>query len=403
MVATTIGAFNSMTAGCARCHNHKFDPITQEDYYSLQAVFAGVDRAERPFKGVIDGQQQSGIVFAAASNFEPRGQFTPTKGKPRSIHVLKRGNEKDLGDEVGPGACGYLPALDSRFDVPAEAGEGARRAALAHWLTDKRNPLTWRSIVNRVWQYHFGRGIVDSPNDFGRMGALPSHPELLDWLAADFRDGPQSIKALHRLICRSAVYRQSSAGNADFEKIDGDNQYLWRMNRRKLEAEAVRDAVLAVAGQLDPTAGGPGFRDFGFRDDESPHYNYDQYDPDDPASHRRSVYRVIVRSVPDPWMTTLDCADASAVVAKRNETLTPLQSLALLNNKFMVRMAAHFAERVSALGRNTPERTAAAWRLAFGRVPELDELQDIAAYADKYGLASACRVIFNMNEFVFVD
>jgi hypothetical protein len=317
--------------------------------------------------------------------------------------LLKRGNEKDPGIEVGPGARGYLPELGSRFDLPTNAGEGARRVALARWLTDKRNPLTWRSIVNRVWQYHFGRGIVDSPNDFGRMGALPSHPELLDWLAAEFRGGPQSIKALHRLMCTSAVFRQSSAGNAEFEKLDGGNQFLWRMNRRKLEAEAVRDSVLSVAGQLDLTAGGPGFRDFGFKEDESPHYDYDQYDPDEPASHRRSVYRVIVRSVPDPWMTTLDCADASAVVAKRNETLTPLQSLAMLNNRFMVRMAEHFAGRVSGIGRNTPERISAACGLALGREPDQEELDALTEYADQYGLPAACRVILNMNEFVFID
>ena len=291
MVTTTIGTFNSMTAQCARCHNHKFDPITQEDYYSLQAVFAGIDRADRPYE-TGDKNAPAGVVFAAASEFEARGTFVPTHGKPRAVHVLKRGSEKDPAAEVGPGTCGYLPALESRFQVDPGAHEGARRAALAHWLTDKRNPLTWRSIVNRVWQYHFGRGIVDSPNDFGRMGALPTHPELLDWLAAEFRDGPQSIKQLHRLICTSAVYRQSSAGNAEFEKLDGANQFLWRMNRRRLEAEAIRDSVLAVAGQLDNTRGGPPFHTFGFKDDESPHYNYEEYDPDTPHSHRRSVYRL---------------------------------------------------------------------------------------------------------------
>ena len=273
----------------------------------------------------------------------------------------------------------------------------------AHWLVDKHNPLTWRSIVNRVWQYHFGRGIVDSPNDFGRMGATPTHPELLDWLAAEFRDGPQSIKQLHRLICTSAVYRQSSAGNSEFEATDGANQFLWRMNRRRLEAEAVHDSVLSVAGQLNSERGGPPFRAFGFKDDESPHYDYDEYDPNDPLSHRRSVYRLIVRSVPDPFMATLDCPDPSALVAKRNETLTPLQSLALLNNKFMVAMADRFAARIEPMGTNTNERLAAAWRLAFGREPDEDELASLVEYANRFGLANACRLIFNMNEFVFVD
>ena len=351
----------------------------------------------------LDALPSHGVVFAAATDFKLQGAFSATKGKPRPVHVLKRGNESDPGQEVGPGTCSYLPMLGSRFDVSTEAGEGARRVALAGWLIDHRNPLTWRSIVNRVWQYHFGRGIVDSPNDFGRMGSLPSHPELLDWLAAEFRDGPQSIKQLHRLICASAVYRQSSAGNAQFEKTDGGNQYLWRMNRRKLEAEAVRDAVLLVSGKLDETAGGPGFRAFGFKDDHSPHYQYEEYDPDDPLSHRRSVYRFIVRSVPDPFMTTLDCADSSAVVAKRNETLTPLQALTLLNNKFMVRMAEHFAKRAEGMGRNPSERLIAAWRLAFARDPANDELTALVEFAEKYGLASACRLIFNMNEFVFID
>jgi len=402
IVSTTIATFNSMTAHCARCHNHKFDPITQEDYYSLQAVFAGIDRNDRPYGLGGDGKSPL-VVFAAATHFEPQGQFIPTNGKARPIHILKRGNEKDPGPEVGPGTCGYLPQLGSRFGVDPNAGEGARRAALAHWLTDKRNPLTWRSIVNRVWQYHFGRGIVDSPNDFGRMGALPTHPELLDWLAAEFRDGPQSIKQLHRLICTSAVYRQSSSGNAMHEKIDAANQFLWRMSRRKLEAETVRDSVLAVAGKLDRTQGGPGYRAFGFIDDHSPHYKYDEYDPDDPVSHRRSVYRLIVRSVPDPFMATLDCADASALVAKRNETVTPLQSLALLNNRFMVRMAEHFAERVTSLGNDNAARVSAACRLALSRNPTHAELAKLTAYADQHGLANTCRLILNMNEFVFVD
>jgi Protein of unknown function (DUF1553)/Protein of unknown function (DUF1549)/Planctomycete cytochrome C len=402
MVTTTIGTFNSMTAQCARCHNHKFDPITQEDYYSLQAVFAGIDRAEQTYKSA-SGPASSSVVFAAANEFTPQNAFVPTHGKPRHVHVLKRGNEKDLLGEVGPGACGYLPQLESRFTVSAEAGEGARRVALAHWLVDKHNPLTWRSIVNRVWQYHFGRGIVDSPNDFGRMGAVPTHPELLDWLAAEFRDGPQSIKHLHRLICTSAVYRQTSAGNSEFEARDGSNQFLWRMNRRRLEAEAVRDSVLSVAGQLNTERGGPPFRAFGFKDDESPHYNYDEYDPNDPLSHRRSVYRLIVRSVPDPFMATLDCPDPSTMVAKRNETLTPLQSLALLNNKFMVEMAQRFAKRIEPMGTNPNERLAAGWRLAFGREPAANELATLVQYVDQYGLASACRLILNMNEFVFVD
>jgi len=175
------------------------------------------------------------------------------------------------------------------------------------------------------------------------------------------------------------------------------------MNRRRLEAEAVRDSVLAVTGKLNLESGGPTFRAFGFTDDHSPHYRYAEHDPDDPLSHRRSIYRLIVRSVPDPFMTTLDCADASATVAKRNETITPLQSLALLNNKFMVRMSEHFAARIEPMGNDNVERLTAGWRLAFGREPDQNELAAMVSYADLHGMANACRLIFNMNEFVFID
>ncbi|MEM9660375.1 MAG: DUF1553 domain-containing protein, partial [Planctomycetota bacterium] len=296
-----------------------------------------------------------------------------------------------------------FPELAEHFELPVEHDERRRRAALAEWIVDRRNPLTWRSIVNRVWHYHFGRGICDTPNDFGLMGSRPTHPQLLDWLAVEFRDDGQSLKELHRLIVTSAVYRQSSRHDEQLTKIDGGNRYLWRMNRRKLEAEAVRDAVLAVAGKLDPTPGGPGFRAFGFVDDHSPHYDYEQHDPDDATSQRRSIYRFIVRSVPDPFMTTLDCADPSLNVAKRNETLTPVQALALMNNRLIVRMSEHFATRVNELGETAEQRVEAAFRLALSRPPDATERSRLTAIATRYGLPNACRAIFNLNEFVFVD
>jgi hypothetical protein len=176
------------------------------------------------------------------------------------------------------------------------------------------------------------------------------------------------------------------------------------MSRRKLEAEAVRDSTLAVAGRLDRRMGGPGFQDFVIEKPEhSPHYEYDKHDPDDPRSHRRSVYRFLVRSQQQPFMVALDCADPSMRVDRRNESLSALQALALLNDGFMVTMAKHFAERVETMGSDTPSRVMAAFRLALGRSPNADELRDLSAYADKHGLANACRVILNLNEFVFVD
>jgi len=402
MVATAMNTFVSTTVQCARCHNHKFDPIPQSDYYALQAVFAGVDRANRPFPADPTTGSPEGVVYAAATDFAPEGNFKPTKGVPRPIHVLARGSEATPQEEALPGALSCIAELPARFDVHAEI-EGPRRVALAEWITDARNPLTWRSIVNRVWLYHFGRGLVDTPNDFGRMGARPTHPELLDWLAAEFRDGGQSLKTLHRLIVTSAVYRQASTHNDQFAAIDAGNQYLWKMNRRRLEAEAVYDAALAAAGKLDTTMYGPGFQAFAFRDDHSPEYKYHEHDPDEPKCHRRSIYRFIVRSVPDPFMETLDCADPSLIVEKRNETLTPLQVLAQLNNKFMVRMAEHFAARVEARAPDMRERVSYAFELAIGRAPDAVELDEFLAYTDRHGLANACRAILNLNEFMFVD
>jgi hypothetical protein len=306
--------------------------------------------------------------------------------------------------EVGPGTVPFIPGLPSAFALPPNHGESARRAALAHWITDKRNPLTWRVIVNRIWQFHFGRALADSPNDFGRMGQRPSHPELLDWLAAEFRDNGQSIKGLHRLIVTSSTYRQSSAGNAEFEKVDSGNELLWRMNRRKLEAEAIHDSILAVAGKLDFKMGGPGFEDFLIEKAEhSPHYEYRLHDAEDPRTHRRSIYRFIVRSQPQPFMAALDCADPSVSVDKRIETINPLQALALRNDKLTVTMAAHFAARVSALHTDPKEQISAACRLALNRAPGPDELTLLSTYAREHGLANTCRVLFNLNEFVFID
>jgi hypothetical protein len=195
-----------------------------------------------------------------------------------------------------------------------------------------------------------------------------------------------------------------SLSNEINAKGDVDNRYLWRQNRRKLEAEAVRDSILSVAGKLDRTMGGPSFQDFVIEKPEhSPHYQYHLHDPEDPKGHRRAVYRFVVRSKQQPFMAALDCADPSLAVDKRNETLTPQQALALMNNKLAVAMAKHFAERVEKLAPDAAGRVTAAVRLALGRNPTAKEREALTAYATEHGLANACRVILNLNEFVFVD
>ncbi|PAW84086.1 MAG: hypothetical protein B9S33_12440 [Pedosphaera sp. Tous-C6FEB] len=366
------------------------------------------------------------VVYAGTVHYGS-GSFAGTGsggGKPRVIQVLHRGDVKQPREEAPPGAPSYLTTLPGDFALPAGHSEGERRAALAKWLSSPDNPLTWRSIVNRVWQYHFGRGLVETPNDFGRMGALPTHPELLDWLAVEFRDGGGSLKKLHRLIVTSATYRQSSSyasrftdygsvkrkdvtrqeGTPDPMMLDANNSLLWRQNRRKLDAEAVRDATLYVAGKLDPKLGGPAFQDFIIEKPEhSPHYQYHLHDPEDPKSHRRSVYRFLVRSKTQPFMTALDCADPSMQVGKRNESVSALQALALLNNGLMVTMSKHFAAKLDAGGGDLGAKVDRAFREALARGASPEEKANLTTYAQQRGLANACRVLLNLNEFTFVD
>jgi mono/diheme cytochrome c family protein len=361
----------------------------------------------------------AGTVHTGTGSFSGTGA---SGGKPRPIFVLKRGDVRQPAEEVGPGTVPISRELPAQFAEADGQPESARRVALAKWITDERNPLTWRVIVNRVWQYHFGRGLVDSPNDFGRMGQQPTHPELLDWLAVEFRDGGGSLKKLHRLIVTSATYRQISSnseppcpcdeGDPDAAlppphpaaAIDADNTLLWRMNRRKLDAESMHDSVLAVAGKLDLTMGGPGFQDFVIEHPEhSPHYEYALHNVDDPKSLRRSIYRFIVRSQPQPLMTVLDCADPSMSVDKRNESVNALQALAIRNNRLIVAMGRHFAERVAQLASDPEAQVAAAFRLALQRAPKPAESAELASYIKQYGLANTCRLIFSLNEFAFVD
>jgi hypothetical protein len=321
---------------------------------------------------------------------------------------LHRGDVEKPKEEVAPCGLDCLPNKSKALSDDALKNEGQRRLALADWIADEANVLTWRSIVNRVWHYHFGKGIVDTPSDFGKMGSLPSHPELLDWLAVEFRDNHGRLKALHRLIVSSSAYRQMSDDREDANRIDADNRLLWRQNRRRLDAESVRDAVLAVSGRLDRRIGGMGYDLFRFRDDHSPEYDHADINRLlDPATYRRTIYRFTVRSVPNPFLECLDCADPNVHTPVRNTTLTALQALALLNNPFMVRQSQEFAARVEAEPHTRPDSLAAqverAWRLALGRKGSAEELAVVVAYARKHGLAGACRVLLNANEFVFVD
>lgn len=344
------------------------------------------------------------LVYAGAAEFAPDGSHKPPGG-PRPVHVLRRGDIHQPGVLAGPGTLSCVPWLKGRFESLAPSDEGARRAALARWMTDPANPLTWRSIVNRVWQHHFGKGLVDTPNDFGRMGATPSHPELLDWLAVEFRDCGGSLKTLHRLIVTSAVYRQSTRHDPKAGELDAENRLLWRQNRRRLDAESVRDAILLASGKLDCTMGGPSVQQFGLGPGVhvTPVVDYDKFDWKTPSAGRRSVYRFLFRTLPDPFMDTLDAADSSQLTPARNESVTPLQALAMLNDRFVLHYAEELARRLESMPGDLPSRIRTAFALTYGRTPTPDEQRDWSAYAERRGLANTCRLLFNSSEFLFVN
>ncbi len=333
----------------------------------------------------------------------PRMVYAIESIAPRTIHLLKRGDVQKPAEEVGPSGPSCESEVDVKFPTDAK-NEGARRVALAEWLLHPKNTLTRRSIVNRLWQYHFGRALAETPNDFGRNGIPPTNPELIDYLATEFVAGGESFKKMHRLIVTSTTYRQSSADNEKAAKIDADNRLLWRMNRTRLEAEAVRDAVLAASGKLDLKMGGPGFELFRFKDDKSPVYDHtDVGRINDPANWRRTVYRFTVRSVSNPFLECLDSADPSINTPVRNNTITALQSLALLNDPFVLKQAELFAERLSKTSDKPTDQVEAAFRIAFGRKPTTAERDLMVPLVEKRGLTQFCRVFFNANEFIFVD
>jgi len=357
---------------------------------------------------------------------EPPVFYGVIAGQPPAVHVLQRGDPETPVEAVVPGALSWStePLTFGSAGMP----EGERRVALVNWITDPQNPLTARVIVNRLWHWHFGQGLVSTPSDFGYGGDQPSHPELLDWLAAELVRNKWSLKHIHRLIVTSKAYRMrssefgvrnesqdpsdASAKSSPAEiphsqlriphSVDSDNRLLWRMNPRRLEAEAVRDAVLSITGKLNPEMYGPGYRDFDYEEAYAPVYEYRT--ADSPNVWRRSVYRFVVRTTPQQFMTVLDCPDPANMTPKRNVTTTALQSLALFNNDFMLRQAGYFAKR---LKRECPgdelARIARAFELAFTRTPDSSELDAARQLVDQHGLLQLCRALFNASEFVVID
>jgi hypothetical protein len=324
------------------------------------------------------------------------------------VRILTRGDPESPDGEVTPGALTWGRQMSS-FG-PADMSEADRRLALADWIVSLRNPLTARVIVNRLWHWHFGRGIVGTPSDFGCGGEQPTHPGLLDWLAAELIRSNWSLKHIHRLIVTSQTYQMQSRikvttdqslSEAGPARVDSDNRFLWRMNPRRLEAEIVRDTVLSVTGKLNPRMFGPGYRNFDYEEAYAPIYTYKT--ADSPELWRRTIYRFVVRTTPQQFLTALDCPDPANLTPKRNTTTTALQSLALFNNDLMLRQSQHFAERLRNEASTLDEQINRAFRLAFSRPPSAGELASSRKLVHERGLMHLCRVLFNANEFVYVD
>jgi hypothetical protein len=437
---TTGAAFLGLTFGCARCHDHKYDPISQKDYFALQAVFAASDR---PYPGKVRLTRiktLNGLLSEAPVPREllddPRctvmteeqvGFRLFHRHEPLPVRRLHRGEVGKPREEVGPAVPAALLA-GGRDPALSGAPPGRRRAELAHWLTSQDNPLVARVLVNRVWGWHFGRGIVATPNDFGTQGDEPTHPALLDWLARDLVEHGWGLKRLHRMIVTSNTYRMAGTAAGPGVTRDPENVWLWHFPRRRLEGEAVRDAMLACSGDLNLKAFGPPVVPPLGREELTGLFDAKGKWPvtKDPAEHpRRGVYLLARRTFVYPMFAAFDPPEVMTSCPSRFQTVVPAQALTLLNSPLARGQADAFARRlVRECGCDPEVVVSRAWLLAFGRPPSAPEkgraVEFLSARAASFererrgagasaptareaALAELCLALFNANEFVYVD
>jgi mono/diheme cytochrome c family protein/cytochrome c553 len=507
IIGTTTLTFMGLTVSCARCHDHKFDPIPQKDYYRLQAVFYNTRGAERPLVPAdvvsaqraetsrIESQQrplqrektrleapylkrltddaiaelpeylqvawrtpeaertegqrlnvaqirrtlQNDTLrkkiteqdLVALMSDEERRQHHELKDKigaldakkpkpyptalaisesgrePRTSYFLHRGSVDAKGPPVTPGMLAVIGEAEYDFPPPpADARSSWRRRAFANWLVSPGNPLTARVMVNRIWQHNFGEGIVRTPSNFGQLGERPTHPELLDWLALEFIARGWSLKAIHRLIMTSQAYQMASDDIPANLAIDSENRFFWRMPRQRLEAEIIRDQILALSGRLDRTLGGPNV--FPYINPElfeaSSKRNWPGRPDDDPSTWRRSLYVFSKRSIRYPLFESFDQPNLINSNDRRNRSTIAPQALLLMNTSFVITQAGYFAERLQReAGKDVLAQVNHAYRLALGRAPDKSELAKSVAYVrgNPNGLSEFCHVLFNLNEFVY--
>ncbi len=500
VIATTVNSFLGMTIQCARCHNHKFDPIAQKDYYRVQAVFWPMKADETPIvseaerdrwkaaSGVIDaeqrplrteltklektyrdrlkaeqvaklpeylqlalktpadqrteGQKLNVIQVERTFNIEPEqlsAAMTPEdqnkqkdlKGKIAEIdkrrpdelatamsvkengpkapdsHFLYRGSSGSKGSVMKPGVLSAAYRGEWNFpDAPDAASSSWRRRGFAEWVASPENPLTARVMVNRIWANHFGEGIARTPSNFGKTGEKPSHPELLDWLAMEFVQKGWSIKSMHRLMMNSTAYRMEASDTDENRKIDPENRNFWRMPRRRLEAEAIRDQLMAVAGTLDMTMGGPGV--YPYIDpalfQSSSKRGWAGKPDNDPSTWRRSIYVFSKRTIPLPMLDVFDKPDSMTSCSRRNRSTIAPQALIMMNNASIGLNAKFFAQRLQSLSSDPDEQVKIAYHLALSRPPTAGEIHNAKEFmkTSTFGLNDFCQALFNINEFVYI-
>ena len=381
VVSTTSQAFLGLTIGCARCHDHKFEPLSQRDYYSLVAVFNPLERPQQ-------GRTELTVKIGETDIYTWRQKSGPAP----ETHILLRGVPGRLGDRVEPNIPAVITTSLSELLPPDKVP--SRRLALARWLASEQNPLTARVIVNRLWQQHFGEGLVRTANDFGLTGARPTHPELLDWLADWFmRDAGWSLKKLHRLLLTSQAWQSQRTASST-------------IRRRRLEVEAIRDSMLAVSGQLNPKRFGPAMRlpiplaAIDANADRSKVWTASN----ETEASRRSIYAFVKRGLLVPMFETLDLADTVSSCPQRQVTTVAPQALTLFNGEFVQQQSRHLAARLrKEVGDDPDQQIDRLWRLALSRAPSDAEKQQARAFLSEESLEQLARVVLNLNEFVYPE
>ncbi|MBS1828718.1 MAG: DUF1553 domain-containing protein [Acidobacteria bacterium] len=427
-----------VTLGCARCHDHKFDPLRQKDYYRMQAFFAAVHDRDISLASKEEEEAWKAKKAAVESELkEMKKQMRGLKGEERSrmaakikeaeektpeplpalfavsndmskatpTHVLARGDYQNKGDRVAPRTLGVL-LPDDTPELPADLKNP--RTVLAKWITEPGNPLTARVMVNRIWHYHFGRGIVATPNDFGRMGMRPTHPELLDYLANQFVENGWRMKPLHKLILMSRTYQQSSTSPVEAVAAakDPDNTLLWKHSIRRLDAEQIRDGMLAVSGRLNAKTGGPSVIVPVEQELVDLLYKPSQWAvTKDVAEHdRRSIYLIHKRNLRLPMMEVFDAPDMQISCARRESSTHAPQALELLNGDFANSMAKSLAARLDKeAGGSAAKQVDLAYRLAAGRLPNAQERAAALRFLAKQPLSEFAVAVLNLNSFLYVN